>query len=55
MGSGGLAPCINFGTRWRWVVSFTSRSLYPGEGDLNSHLIGVGWAPEPVWAERWWR
>jgi len=25
-----VAPCIlNFSTRWRWVVSFTTRPLYP--------------------------
>jgi hypothetical protein len=30
LGSGGLAPCIvDLGTRWRWVVSFTTRPL-PG-------------------------
>jgi hypothetical protein len=30
LGSGGIAPCIlDLGTRWRWVVSFTPRSLYP--------------------------
>jgi hypothetical protein len=29
-GSGGIAPRIlNQGTRWRWVVSFTPRPLYP--------------------------
>jgi hypothetical protein len=28
-GSGGIALCIlDLGTRWRWVVSFTPRSLY---------------------------
>jgi len=28
--SGGLAPrTVNLGTRWRWVVIFTPRSLYP--------------------------
>jgi hypothetical protein len=27
--SGGIAPCIlDFGTRWRWVVSLTLRPLY---------------------------
>jgi len=27
---GSIAPRIlNFGTRWRWVVSFTPQSLYP--------------------------
>jgi hypothetical protein len=29
-GSGGIAPrTFDFGTRWRWVVSFTPRPLYP--------------------------
>jgi len=29
-GSGSIVPCIlNLGTRWRWVVSFTSQPLYP--------------------------
>jgi hypothetical protein len=29
-GSGGVASRIlDFGTRWRWVVSFTPRPLYP--------------------------
>jgi hypothetical protein len=28
--SGGIDPCsLDFGTRWRWVVSFTPRPLYP--------------------------
>jgi hypothetical protein len=27
-GSGGIAPRINFGARWRWVVSFTPRPLH---------------------------
>jgi hypothetical protein len=30
LGSGGIAQCIlDLGTRWRWVVSFTPRPLYP--------------------------
>jgi hypothetical protein len=30
LGSGGIAPRIlDFGIRWRWVVSFTPRPLYP--------------------------
>jgi hypothetical protein len=51
-----LAPChggilgvkvqihafFDFGTRWRWVISFTSRSLYPREGAPGTHWIG-GW------------
>jgi hypothetical protein len=29
-GSGGIAPRIlDLGTRWRWMVSFTPRPLYP--------------------------
>jgi hypothetical protein len=29
-GSGGIVPRIlELGTRWRWVVSFTPRPLYP--------------------------
>jgi hypothetical protein len=29
-GNGGMAPLIlDLGTRWRWVVSFTPRPLYP--------------------------
>jgi hypothetical protein len=29
-GSGGVAPCIlDLGTRWRSVISFTPRTLYP--------------------------
>jgi len=27
-GSWGWDSCINFDTRWKWVVSFTYRSLY---------------------------
>jgi hypothetical protein len=30
LGSEGIAPLILWlGTRWRWMVSFTPRSLYP--------------------------
>jgi hypothetical protein len=30
LGVGGIAPRIlDLGTRWRWVVSFTPRPLYP--------------------------
>jgi hypothetical protein len=28
-GSGGIAPLIYLGIRWRWVVRFTPRPLYP--------------------------
>jgi hypothetical protein len=33
---------LDLGTRWKWVVSFTPRPLYPLGKD-------PGWAPEPVW------
>jgi hypothetical protein len=30
LGSGGIAPRIlDLGTRWRWMVNFTARPLYP--------------------------
>jgi hypothetical protein len=46
-GSGCVYPRIlDLGTRWRWVVSFTPRPLYP----LDSRW---GWAPEPAWTT--WR
>jgi hypothetical protein len=42
-GSGGIAPRIlNLGTRWRWVVSFTPRPLYPRERAPGTDWIG-GW------------
>jgi hypothetical protein len=28
-GSGGIAPRLDFGIRWRWVVNFMNRPLYP--------------------------
>jgi hypothetical protein len=36
-GSAGIAPRIlDLGTRWRWVVSFTPRPLYPqGKSPYN--------------------
>jgi len=41
---GGVAPLILYlGTKWRWVVSFTPRPLYP-----------PGKSSEPFWT-RWWR
>jgi hypothetical protein len=39
-GSGGIAPRIsNFGTRWRSVVTFTLRPLYP-QGKTSPLPIG---------------
>jgi hypothetical protein len=41
--SGRIAPRFrDLGTRWRWVVSFTPRSLYPTEMFPDTHWIG-GW------------
>jgi hypothetical protein len=40
---------IDLGTRWRWVVSFMPRPLYPDEKAPVTHWIG-GWiTPELVW------
>jgi len=45
-GNGGTAPRINFGTRWRWVVSFTPRSLSPrGKGSLYPLYRRLGGPP----------
>jgi hypothetical protein len=42
-GSGGIATHIlDLGTRWRWVVSFTIRQLYPQKKVPGTHWIG-GW------------
>jgi hypothetical protein len=39
-GSGGIAPHIlNLGTRWKKLVSFTNRSLYPGGTDPITHWV----------------
>jgi hypothetical protein len=35
--SGGIAPRINIGTRWRWVVNFKPRPLPPPPG---THWVG---------------
>jgi len=32
------ARILNLGTRWRWVVSFTPRLLYPGTG-TNKNML----------------
>jgi hypothetical protein len=42
-GSGGIDPRIfDLDTRWRWVVSFTPRLLYPQGKSPGTHWIG-GW------------
>jgi hypothetical protein len=40
-GSGGIAPRIlELDTRWRWVVSFTPRPLYPRKRAPDTYWIG---------------
>jgi hypothetical protein len=42
-GSGCIDPRIlDLGTSWSWVISFTSRPLYPGERVPGNHRTG-GW------------
>jgi hypothetical protein len=42
-GSGGTSPRIlHLDTRWRWMVSFTGRPLYPRVRASGTHWIG-GW------------
>jgi hypothetical protein len=39
--SGGIVPCVlNLGTRWRWVVSFTPRTLYHRGENPDNHWTG---------------
>jgi hypothetical protein len=41
--NGGITPRIlNLGIRWWWVVSFTSRPLYPRGEAPGAHCLG-GW------------
>jgi hypothetical protein len=51
-GSGGIAPRIlDLGTRWRWVVSFTRRPLYPHGNSPRYPLdrrLGGSESREPV-------
>jgi hypothetical protein len=45
-GSGSIAPCIlDLGTRLRWVVSFTSRPLYPQRKTAGTHSRGFWVVP----------
>lgn len=38
---------LNLATRYKCVINFTLRPLYPWEKPMV--LIGTVWAPEPVW------
>jgi hypothetical protein len=50
LGRKGIAPLIlNFGTRWRLIVNFMPRLLYPREKTAVPIEEEVGWAPELVW------
>jgi len=52
---GRIVPGIlNFGARWRRVVSFTPLPLYLRGKSLRYHWWEAGWALEPVWT-RWQR
>jgi hypothetical protein len=48
--SGGTSVHVppNLGTKWRWVVSFTLRSLYSGKGSPVPTGWKAGRNPEPV-------
>jgi hypothetical protein len=57
-GSGGTVPrFLYLGTRWRWVVSFTPRPIYPlspqGKGPWYALDRRLGVHLEPVLT--WWR
>jgi hypothetical protein len=42
-GSGGIAPrVLNYGTRWRWVVSFTPRPIYRREKNPRYQMVTLG-------------
>jgi hypothetical protein len=53
-GSGGISPCIlNFGTTWRWVVSFMPQPIYPqGKSPWYPLDRRLGGASEQAWT--WW-
>jgi hypothetical protein len=40
---------LDLGTSWRWVVSVTPLTLYPGKEPPVPILYEVGWTSEPVW------
>jgi hypothetical protein len=49
-GTRGIAPLIlNLGTRWRWVVNFTPRPLYPRKINPVRTEEEAGLAPEPAY------
>lgn len=49
----GIMPCnINISACWKWMVSFTSRPLYPRGWTPVSIEQEVLWVPEPVWTFR---
>jgi len=39
---------VNIDVRWGWVVSATSRQLYPRESALVPIVEETVWAPDPV-------
>lgn len=43
---GSKAPCINLGTRWRWVVHLTPQPLYAYVKSPSTYWIESGWKKE---------
>jgi hypothetical protein len=41
---------LDFGIRWKLVVSYTPGRFTPREGAPGTHSLEAGWAPEQVWA-----
>jgi len=51
--SRGLAPCILVpDTKWRWMVSFMPRPLYPRENSPGTHNIGARGESKPILTRR---
>jgi len=48
-----MSTHLDLGTRWKWVVSFTPRPLYPCRKSPRYPLDRRLGGPESVWT--WWR
>jgi hypothetical protein len=51
MGSGDIAPRINFGARWKWVLSFTRRPLYSWGKEPSVPIVSEAGCPQS-WSGR---
>jgi hypothetical protein len=47
-----MKTILDLVTRWRWVVSFKTRPIFPGKRNADTHWIGAGRTPELVWPLR---